>query len=156
MLVIGIGSLIMTDDGIGVRVADIIKDKLRAYDIEVILGETDVQYCLNEIRSDDFLVVIDSMMQGKEPGSLEIFPLQDVEKSIGKLHSQHDLSLMDAVTLNFPGIRGCLIGIEAEEIGFGIELSDALRERLERICENVFTAVVEMKEAAEHARHTSD
>ncbi len=151
MLVIGVGSLIMTDDGIGASVAEARKDKLQAHDVAVIIGETDVQYCLNEIRPDDFLVVIDSMMQGKAPGCLDIVPLQDAVKTPGKLCSQHDFSLIDAVSLNYPGMQGYLIGIEAAEIGFGFELSDALREGLERICENVFNAVAEMREAAKRA-----
>jgi hydrogenase maturation protease len=109
---IGIGSLIMTDDGIGARVADTIKSKLQEHGITVLVGETDVQYCLDEIRQDDFLVIIDSMAQGKPPGSIEIISLRDAVKSHGKLHAQHDYSLIDAIALNYPEIQGHLIGIE--------------------------------------------
>ncbi len=148
MLVIGIGSIIMTDDGIGVRIAYAIKDKLKEHGIAVIIGETDVQYCMDEMRPDDFLIVIDSMIQGIEPGSIEIVLLHDTAKSHGKLHSQHDFSLVDAILLNYPDIHGYLIGVEAAEIGFGFDLSDALRERFENICDNVLKAVVDMKEAS--------
>lgn len=147
ILVIGIGSMIMMDDGIGVRAAYAIKNKLQEHGIAVIIGETDVQYCMDEIRPDDFLIVIDAMTQGKETGSIEIVPWHDTAKSHGKLHSQHDFSLVDAILLNYPGIHGYLIGVEAAEIGFGFVLSDALRERFENICDNVLKAVVDMKEA---------
>jgi hydrogenase maturation protease len=151
MLVIGIGSLIMSDDGIGTRVAGAIKDKLQEHEIAILVGETDVQYCINEIRSDDFIVIIDAVMQGNEPGSIEIIPLQNTVKSHGKLHSQHDFSLIDAISLNYPGIQGCLIGIEAVDIGFGLNLSDVLKKRFDHICYQVFSAVIEMKEAATRA-----
>lgn len=151
MLVIGIGSLIMKDDGIGTRVAAAIWGRLMERDIAVLIGETDVQYCLDEIRPDDFLVIIDAVLQEREPGSIEIISLLDAVRCHGRLHSQHDFSLIDAVSLNLPDIRGYLIGIEAVEIGFGVDLSDALEERFDRICEYVFNAVVEMEEVMRHA-----
>ena len=68
MLVIGIGSLIMTDDGIGTRIAEALKNRLQEQDIDVLVGETDYQYCFDEIRADDFLVILDAVMPGKDPG----------------------------------------------------------------------------------------
>lgn len=151
ILVIGIGSIIMTDDGIGAKVAEVIQDKLNKHDIKVLIGETDVQYCMNEISADDFLVIIDAVIQEKEPGSIEIIPLFDAMKSHVKLHSQHDFSLVDALSMNYPDIKGYFIGIEAAKIEFGFELSDALRKRFNSICNNVFDAIIKMKEEAGHA-----
>lgn len=151
MLVIGIGSLIMTDDGIGARVAGTIQGMLQEQGITVLIGETDVQYCLDAIKPDDFLVIIDAMMQGTEPGSIEIIPLQDVMKSHGKLYSQHDCSLLEAVSMNYTEIRGNLIGIEVADIKFGFNLSDVLELRLNNICEKVFNRIVKMKEVGERA-----
>lgn len=141
MLVIGIGSLIMTDDGIGIRVTHAIKKKLQEHGIVVIIGETDVQYCMDEIHPDDFLVVIDSMVQGKEPGSIEIVPLHDATKNHSDFHSQHNFSLINAISLTYMDIHGYLIGVEVAEIGFGFELSNALREKFENICHNVLKTV---------------
>ncbi len=145
MLVIGIGSLIMTDDGIGTRVAGAIQGRLRENGIAVIIGETDVQFCLDAIQPDDFLIIIDSMMQGKKPGDIEIVPLQDALKSRGKFYFQHDVSLIDALLLNFPYIEGFLIGIEASEIGLGFDLSEDIKNSFERICNDAFNAILEIK-----------
>lgn len=151
MLVIGIGSLIMMDDGIGARVADAIQRKLQEHCITVLIGETDVQYCLNEIRVDDFLVILDAVMQGKEPGSIEIISLCDAMESHVKLHSQHDYSLIDAISLHFPNMKGYFIGIETAEIRFGFELSDVLGKKFDDICQHVLNAVIKMKEEAKYA-----
>jgi hydrogenase maturation protease len=151
MLVIGIGSLLMTDDGIGARVAEAIERKLQDYGIDVLVGETDVQYCLNEILPEDFLVILDAVIQGKAPGSIEIIPLRDAARNHGKLRSQHDFSLIDAISLHYPDIKGCLIGIEAAELAFGFDLSEALRNRFDFICNQVLDAVIDMKEATRHA-----
>jgi hydrogenase maturation protease len=151
MLVIGIGSLIMTDDSIGVRVADAIRAKLQAQDIAVVIGETDVQFCLGEILPDDRLIIIDAMMQGVEPGEIAVMPLHDALKGHGRLHSQHDMSLMDALSLTYPDMQGCFIGIEASEIGFGFDLSNELQNRFDQICLDVFSAILDMREAASRA-----
>lgn len=151
MLVIGIGSIIMSDDGIGVRIVEEIQDNLNKHNIKVLVGETDVQYCISEIRADDFLVIIDAVIHEKKPGNIEILSLFDAMKSHVKLHSQHDFSLIDALSLNYPDIRGYFIGIEAAKIEFGFELSDVLRKRFNSICNNVFDAIIKMKEEAMHA-----
>jgi len=146
-LVVGIGSLIMMDDGIGPRVAGAIKDRLQEHGIISVIGETDVQYCLNKIKKDDFLIIIDAMMLDKEPGSIDIIPLQDAAKKHCSLHSQHDFSLVDAVSRDYSDIQGYLIGIEASEIGFGLGLSEPLRQGFDCICEYVFNASVKLNEA---------
>ncbi len=151
LLVVGIGSLIMTDDGIGTKVAEALESKLREYNIRVLKGETDYQYCFDEIQQDDFLVVIDAMAQGKEPGSIEIIPIRDALKERVKIQTQHDFSLFDAVLFNYPYIKGYLIGVEAAEIEFGLELSAPLKLVFDKICSNVFEKILEWKESAEHA-----
>lgn len=156
MLVIGIGSLIMTDDGIGTRVVEAIQGKLQEPNVSVVIGETDVQFCMDEIQPNDILIIIDSMRQGKELGSVEVFSLQDACKSNRKLHSQHDFSLIDALSLHYPDIHGYLIGVEAAEIGFGFELSKKLQNCFNQICNDVFNTIIEIKEAAKRARYPFD
>ena len=53
--VFGIGNILLCDDGIGVRVAENLKEEIEALgdDIEVIIGKTDVLYCINKIEEDD-------------------------------------------------------------------------------------------------------
>ncbi len=150
-LVIGIGSLIMTDDGIGTKIAEALKSRLLEYDVKVIVGETDCQYCFNEISPNDLLIIIDAMSQGKAPGEIEISPLIDALKKRVKIHTQHDFSLFDAVLMNYPNIKGYFIGIEAAEIGFGYGLSQSLELMFEKLCNDALKTILELKEAAELA-----
>lgn len=142
MLVIGIGSLMMKDDGIGAKVVEAIKDSLREHDIVPLVGETDFQGCFDEINPDDFVIIIDAMAQGKEPGSIDVMPLSDVLKNHGKLRAQHEFTLFDLIRLHYPGIQGYLIGIEVAEIGFGLELTEPLRQGFEQICSTVLSTVL--------------
>lgn len=151
ILVIGIGNLIMKDDGIGVRVVEEMQTQLREINMIPLLGETDVQYCLDEIQSDDFLIIVDAMAEGKEPGSIEIMELCDAIQKRGKLRTQHEFSLLDLISLHYPKIKGCFLGIKAVEIDFGFELSEPLRQRFEEMCTVVLKAIYAIKEEAEYA-----
>ena len=151
ILVIGIGSLIMKDDGIGARVVEAIEDRLREHNIVSLVGETDFQYCFDEIKPEDFLIIIDAMAQGREPGNIDIMLLCDALKNRSKLPAQHEFSLLDLVELHYPKIQGYFIGIEAAEIGFGFELSIPLQKCFEQICTSVLTKVLNIKEETEHA-----
>jgi hydrogenase maturation protease len=141
----------MTDDGVGTRIAKALKDRLSEYDITVLIGETDFGYCFDEIHPDDFLIIIDAIAELNKPGSIEIIPIKDALNSRFKLQAQHDFSLFDAVLLNYPDIKGFLIGIEAAEIGFGFDLSPTLKIVFDKLCNDVLDIILKFKEAAKRA-----
>ncbi len=145
IVVIGIGNILMKDDSIGVRVVESIKSSLITYGITGVVGETDSQYCLKYISPADFLVVIDGMDIGKEPGSIKQVPLSEVLKSSSFQFSQHGLSLLSYLLLYYPNIQGCFIGIQIAQIEFSDKLSEVLNECYAEICTNVFEMVRNIK-----------
>ena len=151
VLVIGIGSRMMRDDSIGVRVVEALRSSFCEHEIASLVGETDVQYCLDEMRPEDVLIIIDAMVLGKAPGHMEVMCLQDALQERGKLRCQHDCSLLDLIVLHAPKTHGYFIGIEAAEIDFGLELSASLREEYDSICNAVLREVLTIKEETEHA-----
>ncbi len=151
IVVIGIGSLIMRDDGVGSRVVDAIESSLREHDIAAFVGETDFQCCFDQIKPGNFVIIIDAITQSKEPGRMDVMLLSDALKNRRKLRTQHEFNLFDLIELHAPQTQGYFIGIEAAEIGFGFELSESLNERFEQICTNVLNTVLNIKEEAEYA-----
>ena len=151
VLVIGIGSLVMRDDGIGSRVVEPIAESLREHDMASLVGETDFQCCFDEIKPDDLVIIIDAMAQGKEPGSIDVMLLSDALKDRGKFRTQHAFSLLDLIALHAPQTMGYFIGIEAAEIGFGFDFSAPLKESFKQICANVLNTILNIKEKVEHA-----
>lgn len=151
VLVIGIGSLVMRDDGIGSRVVEAIESRLRNHDIASFVGETDLECCFDEIMPDDLVIIIDAVARGETPGSMDIMLLSDALKNRGKLRTQHEFSLFDLIELHAPKTRGYFVGIEAAEIGFGFDLSAPLKERFEQICTDVLNTVINIKEKVEDA-----
>lgn len=141
----------MRDDGIGSRVVKAIENDLQKYDIAFFVGETDFQCCFDEIKLNDFVIIIDAMSQGKEPGNIDVMLLNDALKNRGKLRTQHEFSLFDLIDLHYPEVQGYFIGIEAAEIGFGFELSKSLREHFKQICADVLNIILSIKQEAKYA-----
>lgn len=146
LLVIGIGSMIMKDDGIGSRVVEAIKDRLKDYDIESVVGETDFHYCFGRISMEDFIIIIDASYHGIKPGTLNIMELEEALRYRSKLRTQHEFSLFDMIDQNLPEAKGCFIGIEVAEVGFGYELSKILNENFQNICDAVLEEIIKIKE----------
>ncbi|MEA4933994.1 MAG: hydrogenase maturation protease [Lawsonibacter sp.] len=151
ILVIGMGSLVMKDDGIGSRVVDALGPSLREHGIVSLVGETDAQCCFDEIKPGDLVILVDAMVQDKEPGSIDVMLLSNALKNRGKVRTQHELSLFDLIELHAPETEGYFIGIEVAKLEFGFELSQPLNERFEQICSHVLDTVLNRKEEAEHA-----
>ena len=119
--VIAIGSRFMKDDGIGVWVAEAIKNNLSYEQIDVVIAETDFDYGFDMAKAYDYLIVLDAMVTGITPGKISIFPISDA-KVQNRYASQHDTSLIDRLFCDAK-LPISLIGIEADEVGFGFGLN---------------------------------
>lgn len=137
IVVLAIGSRIMKDDGIAPRVIEHIEENLIQLGVEVVIGETDFEFCINKIKQDDFLIITDAMFSDDIPGSIKVLPINEALVNQRRLYSQHEMNLFDWLASMFINIEGYMIGIEVSEICFGLELSSDLQERFEPICKEV-------------------
>lgn len=145
-VVMGIGNPIMRDDGIAISVARQLKPKMENRDIEVVIGETDVSFCMDSLKEQDFLVLMDAMYAGEEPGRVHKIPLHEAAAYRRRPSFAHDASVVDAIAAEFPDIRGVMIGIEPAVVGVGFELSNFLKIKFERICRDVEKMIYEITE----------
>jgi len=159
--VIGIGSRIMGDDGIGVYVVEeLIRQQFFKHaeyvdgetdincensvgqtdiNFEYVIGETDIDYCFDYLESDNesFVIIIDAAMSGKNPGTVTEFTITDMDLCTSMTFSAHNNSIIEAIAVftNFTNFR--IIGIEPELVDFKWGLSDALSEAFPHIIDNV-------------------
>lgn len=146
--VIGIGNRFMMDDGIAIAVLECIKDKLESIGIEVIVGETDFQFCFHLLKEDDFVIVLDASYSGSVAGNIHTYKLQDAITAYGETNFQHDMSIFDLMRLYSKPLKGYLIGIEIAEAEFGCRLSEALKEKFNNICVEVERIICEIVKEA--------
>ncbi|SKA80217.1 hydrogenase maturation protease [Caloramator quimbayensis] len=139
---IAIGNKLMGDDGIALIVADKIKEKLKDMNIEVIIGETDFDFCLDFINKDDFIIILDSTHFNIKKGNITLLPLDSLNQS-KNFFFPHSLSLIHYLLIY--NIKGIFIGIEAENIDFTNRLSSTLSKNLDNICNNVLKVIKDFK-----------
>lgn len=146
MKIFGIGNILLGDDGVGVRVVEKIKEEIKniSEDIDVIIGETDYLYCLNQIEQDDTIVIIDSTYLDIKPGYVSYFDLKDCNRFIKYFNSQHESNLVKSILIENLNIKGYLIGIEIDKVDYSLELSKTIKDNFYNICLDILKYIKEI------------
>lgn len=129
----------MGDDGVAIYMAEELKKGLENNGIEVIIGETDLQYCISRVNEGDFLFILDASYFGNEPGTVTLNPIEIICHKVGNqsFYSQHALSIIKMLGIYAMKVQGFVIGIEGEKFEFGLTLSKVLKERFKSLCSEV-------------------
>ncbi|MFZ5986408.1 MAG: hydrogenase maturation protease [Bacillota bacterium] len=141
---IGIGNRFMMDDGVAIAVLENIRNKLELVGIEVIIGETDFQFCFHQLKEDDFVIILDAAYTGAVAGNVHSYKLEEAIAAYGEANSQHDMSVFDLMRLYSKPLKGYFIGIEIAKAEFGCELSEALKGIFNDICLKVERIICEI------------
>lgn len=139
--VIAIGNVIMGDDAIAIRVAEELKTNLENVNVEVVIGETDIDYCIDKIKDADFIFILDAADTGKQAGDISMIELEGLDNSFNKV-SQHQMNLLGEIRNVNNDVRGFLIGIEINAPIFCLELSNEVKLKFEDICESVYIKII--------------
>jgi len=134
--VIAMGNILMKDDAIGIEVAKEIEEVLLEKDIEVIYGETDVQYSISNVQEDDYIFILDAANYGKIPGEITTLPLNTFVTN-KKGYCGHNCSFLDLLKIYHPSVKGKIYAIEIKEVEFGLGLSTILQEKLKYISQEI-------------------
>ncbi len=130
LIVLGIGNRLMTDDGIGIHIVEELQKINTNKDIQYVVGETDVYFCLNQIENALMTIIIDAAYLYKEAGSISVASLDKLNENPVYPISLHDTHLLDLVRKSGQNIKGLLIGIQPYEIDFGTSLSSVLKSKI--------------------------
>jgi len=145
IILIAVGNRLMMDDGVALAVAERLEERLRELNIKVIFSETDCESSLFMLNEDDFVIILDAMCTGAQPGSVSFFSLEETKVQL-IADSQHDLGIIELIKLYNLRVKGYFVGIEAAEIGIGDELSPQFRDKLPQICSHTEKAIVNIME----------
>ena len=145
-VVLGMGNLLLKDEGIGIHVAHALQESPLpdGSDLRIVDGATspDVFFLLGEV---DKLVIVDAARGGSEPGAIYRFLPEDITLECGAFTSVHQVSLIENLKLmqklGQAPEEVVVIGIEPEEIDWGLELSPNLQQRMPRIIEVILEEI---------------
>jgi hydrogenase maturation protease len=121
-LVLGVGSSILSDDAVGLVVARKLEERLGPRDdVDFGMNEEAGFTLLEESLGYDRLVVIDSILTGREPGTVMRFDLSDLGRTIHS-NSPHGMNLATVMELG----RTQGMDVPDEVVIYAIEVVDTL------------------------------
>jgi hydrogenase maturation protease len=145
ILILGIGNLILKDEGAGVHVIERLKDMALPSDVEVIDGGTMGIDLLYYIEGRKKVIVIDAVNTDGPAGTIYRFTDKDLEDKKECLRSAHDIDFTDVLkTADLLGKKPdevIFIGIKPEDISEGIGLSPSIEGRIPQIIELVLKEI---------------
>jgi hydrogenase maturation protease len=136
--VVGIGNVLLRDEGIGCHVAHAL-ERVPLPDVEIIDGGT-CSDVLELLEDADKLVIVDAVKGGGMPGQIYRFRPEDITLEQKPVLSLHDTSLIDSLKLMqlWHNIGDTvIIGVEPRELGWGLELSQELQEKMPQIIDAI-------------------
>lgn len=137
IIVLGIGNILMMDDGIGIDLIEQLSKLNRTPHVSFLIGESDIDYCMDQIMNATFVIIVDAVFSGNEPGELTVYPLANLHEYQTLDISAHNFHLFQSLYQQKESIKGYLIGVEPYEIRFHIGLSKTLREKWKTILQDV-------------------
>jgi hydrogenase maturation protease len=138
--VLGIGNVLLRDEGIGCHVTNALAE-IPLPNVKIIDGGTcpDVW---QTIEDTDKVVIVDAVKGGGVPGQIYRFNLEDITLEQKPLLSVHDLGLVDNLMLMqlWHNIgETVVIGVEPKDINWGLELSPELQDKMSQIIDIVLS-----------------
>jgi hydrogenase maturation protease len=145
-LILGIGNLLMGDEGIGVHVARRLQDRGTDPGVDVVDGGTGGFQLLEYFEGYERLIVVDAAADGQAPGTLRVIHPR-YSSDFPPTLTAHDVglkSLLDAAELIGRKPKLLLVTISVEPPDeVDLELTPAVRAALEPALETVLRLVAD-------------
>jgi hydrogenase maturation protease len=139
ILILGIGNILLKDEGVGVHVVNKLKEMPLPDNIEVLDGGTAGLDLVDFIAGRKKLVVIDAVNAGGKPGTIYRLTEENLNIKPKAIMSFHEIDFMDALlmseTMGGKPEEIVVIGVEPKDMSGGVELSPEIEERIPRIIE---------------------
>ena len=148
IVVIGIGNLLLMDEGIGVHTINELEKHDLPESIEIYDGGTGGFKLIDLMHGAARVIFIDAVETGKAPGSVTIFSAEEVHSLYNKKkYSLHDTDLMEIIKMaemlgNPPMIE--IVGIQPKIINYGTTLSNELAGSMSNIMNTVLRRIEEV------------
>jgi len=150
ILILGIGNLLLKDEGVGIHVVQKMKKmhlfrRARFRNVEIMDGGTAGLDLLSYMEGRKKVIVIDSVRGGRKPGTIYRLTPENLKTDTNKILSLHQIDFQQALHLagqlgKYP--EAVIIGIEPKDFSsWGMELSPVIRKRIPKIIELVMEEV---------------
>ena len=140
--VIGVGNILLKDEGVGARVVNAIKQRYAfSPSVEIIDGGTMGLDLLPVFEGRDKILIVDAVDFGKEPGYIGIIENDNIPSVLNSKLSVHHINLSDVIfaskLMDILPSQICLVGIQPKSLDVGLDMTDEINEKLDVLIETV-------------------
>lgn len=142
VVLLGLGNLLMEDEGIGIHVLRHIEETYRFMpEIEMIDGGTAGFELLPFFEDYDKIIMIDAVEFEKEPGFIGRIENDDILTQLTEKMSLHHLGITDVLStsklLEYDPSEVIMIGIQPQQMDVRMGLSELLQSKIEPVTAEV-------------------
>lgn len=137
-LVLGLGNILLSDEGVGVRAVEALVEQVPLPpDVEVLDGGTSGMDLLDQIAGRARLIVVDAVRTGRPPASVVRLAGDEVPAFFSAKLSPHQLGLSDVLAvlrlMDAAPAEITVIGVEPVSLDLGLDLSPAVAASLAEV-----------------------
>lgn len=147
IVVLGVGNILLSDEGIGVRAIEELGRRYRLPpEVELIDGGTSAMELLDDLANCDLLIIADCVRAGKAPGTLLRLKDEEIPALFRTKLSPHQVGLPDVlatlvITHEAPE-HTVLFGVEPESLATSMSLTAVVEATLPRLVDAIAQEVV--------------
>lgn len=146
--VIGLGNILLKDEGVGVHAANTLKEKCSFPEgVEVIDGGTLGLDLLPLIEGKDKVLIIDAVDFRKEPGYIGVIDDDDIPSTLFAKLSVHHIGLSDvlyaAKLMDAMPSRIRLIGVQPLSLEVGLDMTDCISGKINDVIDKIIESLKE-------------
>ncbi|MBN2126412.1 MAG: HyaD/HybD family hydrogenase maturation endopeptidase [Deltaproteobacteria bacterium] len=142
VMILGIGSLLFSDDGFGIHVVNRLQELYEfPENVSVVDGGVLGLNLLGTISQADHLIVVDAVRNHGAPGSLYRLEGEAIPERVRAKNSLHQVDFLEALTMcrvldKVP--ETVILGVEPQDVEtFGLDLTPATRDRIEEMIDRI-------------------
>ncbi|MCP4677795.1 MAG: hydrogenase maturation protease [Deltaproteobacteria bacterium] len=142
-LIVGVGSTIRTDDGVGVHAVRRLQGHIQSEDVDTIELGTGGLSLLDHLDGYDRVIIIDAIMTGRQPGTICELTAEEATCSV-HLGVGHEADLKATLAVGLKVLRKqmprdiIVLGVEVQDITtFSEDLTPAVNAALPRVLKRI-------------------
>jgi hydrogenase maturation protease len=142
ILILGVGNLLLTDDGFGVHVINALRERPLPPNVTLIEAGIVSHQLIPDFHEADLLIFVDAVEAGDTPGSIFRFRPEDMQFMPQLKTSLHELSLMDVLQMaDLVGKRPetIIIAVQPKEVNaWSLEMNDEVKAAVPKVIDLIF------------------
>jgi hydrogenase maturation protease len=145
VLVLGIGNVLLADEGIGIHVIEELQKIPLPENVEIADGGTSGADLIDILAEREKVIIVDSVQTDDKAGTIRKFTLDNLWNTSNNAVSLHNVGISE--TIRMTEILGCkpgeviFLGIKPEIVSCGLKLSKNLSRKISKIIESILTEI---------------